>query len=51
MPEYKKRIAGHVVNRLIRFDAIDYMAESARGQKYFKGLIEGLKAVMDGHLL
>ena len=50
-PEYKKMIAGHIVDRLIRFNALEYMAESSRGQKYFKGLIEGLKSVMDGHLL
>lgn len=50
-PEYKKMIAEHIVDRLIRFDAVDYMAENPRGRKYFKDLIQGLKSVMDGHLL
>ena len=40
-----------IVDRLIRFNALDYMAENPRGQKYFRGLIEGLRSVMDGHLL
>lgn len=49
--EYKKFISGHIVDRLIRFDAIGYMEKNPRGQKYYKGLIQGLKSVMDGHLL
>lgn len=43
-PEYKKMISEHIVDRLIRFNAIEYMAQNPRGQKYFKELIEGLKA-------
>ena len=51
--EYRKRIASHIVDRLIRFDIdLDKCLErDRRFAAYYKELIQGLKAVMDGHLL
>lgn len=49
--EYKKMISTHIVDRLIRFDAIKYIETDARFQKYFKDIIEALQGAMDGHLL
>lgn len=49
--EYKKMISTHIVDRLIRFDAIKYIETDARFQKDFKDIIEALQGAMDGHLL
>lgn len=49
--QYKKLIAGHIVDRLIRFDALDKMEKDARGQRYFIQIIQTIKAAMDGSLL
>lgn len=49
--EYRKRISEHIVDRLIRFDAMDYLKTDWRFQKYFRRIIEALGQVMDGHLL
>lgn len=48
--EYKRRISGHIVDRLIRFDAIRHFDNDPRG-KYFRKLIDGLIDITDGHLL
>lgn len=51
-PEYKKLIAEHIVDRLIRFDLLERFDQTdPRGALYFRGLIDGLKNVLDGHLL
>ena len=49
-PAYKKRISVHIVDRLIRFDAIERMETDSRAV-YYQKIIDALKAVMDGHLL
>ena len=49
--EYKEMISRHIVDRLIRFDALDYLETDARFQKYYKQMILALRSVMDGHLL
>lgn len=48
---YKKQISEHIVDRLIRFDAIQHLETDERFQKYYKRLIEALQGIMDGHLL
>lgn len=50
-PEYKRLIAGHVVDRLIRFDALDLDKTDIRFQTYYQKIIQALRSVMDGHLL
>lgn len=50
-PEYKRRIAEHVVDRLIRFDALDLDKTDIRFQTHFQKIIQALRSVMDGHLL
>ena len=49
--EYKQLISRHIVDRLIRFDALKYAQTDKRFQTYFKGLVDGLESLMDGHLL
>lgn len=49
--EYKQMISSHIVDRLIRFDAMGCIDTDPRFQKYFRYIIEGLQSVMDGHLL
>ena len=49
--EYKKFISQHIVDRLIRFDALQYAKTDKRFQTHFKGLVDGLQSLMDGHLL
>lgn len=49
--EYKQMIAKHVVDRLIRFDAMEYAKTDPRFQTHFKGIVEALQGAMDGHLL
>lgn len=50
-PEYKKLISEHIVDRLIRFNALDHLETDLRFQKYFRPIIDALRSVMDGHLL
>lgn len=47
--EYKKRISEHIVDRLIRFDALDLTDE--RFQRHYSRIIAELHHIMDGHLL
>lgn len=49
--EYRKLISEHIVDRMIRFDVLDRLETDERFQTYYRKLIEGLLAVMDGHLL
>lgn len=48
--EYRHLISEHIVDRLIRFDALDRLDTDARFQKYYRAIIEELRSVMDGHL-
>lgn len=48
---YKKRIAEHIVDRLIRFDALERLDTDPRFQTHYQKLVEALRSVMDGHLL
>lgn len=51
-PEYRKRISGHIVDRLIRFDVLSGAWEKdVRFATYYRPVIEALLAAMDGHLL
>ena len=50
-PEYRQIIAGHIVDRLIRFDALDRQSTDPRFQKYFGPICDALRSAMDGHLL
>ncbi len=49
--DYKKRISEHIVDRLIRFGALDRRTSDERFQKYYRGIIDALLSAMDGHLL
>lgn len=48
--EYRQTITEHIVDRLIRFDAMDLIDKDPRFQKYYRSIIESLRSVMDGHL-
>ena len=49
---YRAMIAEHIVDRLVRFDLLEHFdTRDERGTLYFRRLIDGLKAVLDGHLL
>lgn len=51
-PEYRRLIAGHIVDRLIRFDLLDHFdTTDPRGALYFRPLLDGLKDLLSGHLL
>lgn len=50
-PEYKRLISSHIVDRLIRFDALRRLDTDPRFQRHFRAIIEALNAIMDGHLL
>ena len=50
-PAYKRLISQHIVDRLIRFDALKHLETDPRFQKYYRPIILALEAVMDGHLL
>ena len=47
--EYKSLIAEHIVDRLVRFDAV--YTESERLKKHYGKIIDALQNIMDGHLL
>lgn len=51
--EYRKKIAKHIVDRLIRFelDPDRCIAQDARFATYYRNVIEGLVGLTDGHLL
>lgn len=51
--EYRRVIAGHVIDRLIRFDVdLDACGETdSRFATHFRGLVRGLRDLMDGRLL
>ena len=49
--EYKKLISEHIVDRLIRFDALEHLETDKRFQTYYKKICEALLSAMDGHLL
>lgn len=48
-PEYKAAVSEHIVDRLIRFDMLD--TQDPRLREHFGALMDGLKDLMDGHLL
>ena len=48
-PEYKKLISEHIADRLIRFRKLD--SQDPRILEHFGKIVDGLKAVMDGHLM
>lgn len=50
-PEYKKLVSEHIVDRLIRFDALDLEETDPRFQIYYSKIVGALRSVMDGHLL
>lgn len=50
-PAHKKLISEHIVDRLIRFDALDCLETDPRFQKYYQPIIDALRSIMDGHLL
>ena len=50
---YREKIAGHIVDRMIRFD-VDFEARlrtDSRFSTHFKELVASLRTVLDGHLL
>lgn len=47
--DYKSIIAEHIVDRLVRFDAV--YTEDKKIKKYYGKIIDALKDIMDGHLL
>ena len=49
--EYKKLISEHIVDRMIRFDAVPCLETDERFKRYYKKIGEALLEVMDGHLL
>lgn len=51
--EYRKKIAAHIVDRLIRFDVNlnECLDQDDRFCTYYRGIVENLLTVMDGHLL
>lgn len=51
--EYRKKIAFHIVDRLIRFeiDLDKCFEQDIRFSTYYKEIVQGLQSVMDGHLL
>ena len=51
--DYRKKISAHVIDRFIRFD-IDLnncLKQDIRFSTHYKGIVEGLLGIMDGHLL
>lgn len=50
-PDYRRLISGHIVDRLIRFNVLEYQDTDRRFQTYYAKIIEALRFIMDGHLL
>lgn len=48
--QYRQIVTEHIVDRLIRFDAMDLLDTDERFQKYYRAIIEALRSVTDGHL-
>jgi hypothetical protein len=51
--EYRKKIASHIIGRLIRFevDLSNCFESDIRFASYYKDIIQALNDIMDGHLL
>lgn len=49
--DYKRMVSEHIVDRLIRFDALERLETDARFQAHYRRIIEALRAAMDGSLL
>lgn len=51
--EYRKKITSHIVDRFIRFevDLNNCLNQDNRFSTHYKGIVEGLLTIMDGHLL
>ena len=51
--EYRKKISSHIVDRLIRFDVNlnECLDQDSRFCTYYRGIVENLLTIMDGHLL
>ena len=47
--DYKRTISEHIVDRLVRFDAV--YTENEKIKKHYGKIIDALKDIMDGHLL
>lgn len=50
-PAYKKLIAGHITDRLIRFDRVDAAGQDPRFQTHFARLLAALQEVLSGNYL
>lgn len=50
-PAYKKLIAGHITDRLLRFDRVEAAGQDPRFQTYFAGLLAALQRVLSGEYL
>ncbi len=50
-PAYRKMISTHIVDRLIRFDALAWAQTDARMQKHFKKLVDSLTILVGGTYL
>lgn len=51
--EYRKKVSSHIVDRCIRFgiDLNERALQDRRFSTYYKGIVQGLANIMDGHLL
>lgn len=51
--DYRKKISAHVIDRFIRFeiDLNNCLRQDIRFSTHYKGIVEGLLTIMDGHLL
>lgn len=51
--EYREKIASHIVDRIVRFDIdlSNIIEKDRRFDVYYKGIVQELLKVMDGHLL
>lgn len=51
--DYRKKISAHICDRFIRFhiDLNDCLRQDIRFSTHYKGIVEGLLTIMDGHLL
>lgn len=47
--DFKSIVSAHIVDRLIRFDAV--YTDNERIKKHYGKIIDALKNIMDGHLL
>lgn len=49
--EYKRIIANHIVDRLIRFELLDKVGDDLRFKRHFKDIVDALTVATDGSLL